>query len=192
MRSSVLFCVVLAALFACSLAVDYEIKLHKMEFSSKAPFRCLRKGDGMQTIKLDKLYVSVANLDFEHKERTQFDEPKKYKNSGHCTWQGKSCVWKGGYRIRLRDIHGGKFDTAKNDNLFFNLRRSSKGVIFRGSDAEVDSTPFGFNTIYDHAYGKGRITREFKVQGTYFSTSRCFAPTVKLTFEVIEAPPLKK
>lgn len=186
MRTFVILCVAIAALFAVSSAVDVQVKLFDIQFSSVKAFNCystVHKEPQYYGFKR-KTYAAVTAYGFEHEERKNALKKKiNYKNSEHCALVGNKCAWADGFRLRLRDI------PSDNPTLRISVRQSSR--LFFGDSMETYTLPYSeIEVDYKEFVGKGRITKEFDIDPS-FDPKRCTAPKVKITFEVTPAAPKK-
>ena len=161
----------------------------------------------MKTIHLDRPYIHISQpIDTvgtgKNKERSI------EKASSVCTWEGNKCVWKGGYRIRFRNIkfsyipfnyHTGESHPERDTFNYptFDLRVAVKSrsiySLISPDWGEHGNTPLMILPAgKDQYYGKGKVTRKMSFISSSWDEKRCSPPTVKLTFKLSEAPPLEK
>lgn len=190
MRAALLI-FVFSALFASCVAIDVEIKLIDLEFDNPAPFKCwstLEGYEGFEKFNPNKPYIHVYSKGFHNSNK----DMESIKNSAPCSWNNNICSWQDGYRIRLRRSKGN--DGIEDPHFTLNLRNANKDFDAFGlfpTLLESYSMPYNdLNFIYSQVAGKGKITKELQFKTSLWDPKRCHAPTVKISFEVKEAPPL--
>ena len=196
MRTAVIFCVALVALFALSTAIDVEVTIHNVEVSSNKPFKCYDTANKfMDSFDFKRPYVRVSTLGYDNKDKEiTKGEYKSHKNTEVCAWKGNTCTWATPFRLRLRDIKG---KNEHNPFLFIHFvtarRDLMMGLMPMGDTHEILNLPYDSTEFYFKDFvGKGKVTKELPFHSGIFDKKRCHAPKAKVTFEVKLAPPLKK